>query len=310
MAYLSNIVSMRSQQLTTIEELIVRNQSKEAALQLRELLSEGPADLRQVSIAQLSRLQELTHRQNMGTLSMDEYNQEKAKIHMALLSVVKELKSHEKEAEKVHLFPTRMKPIGIILGIVAVAILSWFLTRAIPTGGSTLPGHEPTSFNLTLYLQDENGLNQGFEEADWQVVLGSYRLTQQPADAQGKLVFEEIPSQYRKDSVRLIPQDVRFTVINQSGYIASQEKISFTIAARATILRGTVYEGNKRVPHAIIEIESGLTTTMTDKAGNFTCTVPKAMGTRVQIKVLVDGTERANQVYRLQAEKPLAISLN
>lgn len=123
--------------------------------------------------------------------------------------------------------------------------------------------------------------------------IGEQRLDKQLSE-NGEVSFAGVPSRYLGKSVNIIPQIKGYKIKGSSSILIPDNRIIYLeLEDRkdSTLLRGRVInETGNPVDSVIIDIESGLASSVTDENGLFTIIVPAAKGETVLLTALKNGT--------------------
>jgi len=122
--------------------------------------------------------------------------------------------------------------------------------------------------------------------------IGEQRIDKQ-LDENGEVSFAGVPSRYLGKSVNIIPQIKGYKIKGSSSISIPDNRIIYLELEErrdSTLLRGRVInENGNPVDSVIIDIESGLASTVTDERGLFTIIVPTSKGETVLITALKNG---------------------
>jgi hypothetical protein len=123
--------------------------------------------------------------------------------------------------------------------------------------------------------------------------IGEQRLDKQ-LNENGEVSFAGIPSRFLGKSVNIIPQINGYKIKGSGSIIIPDNHIIYLELEErkdSTLMRGRVInEGGNPVDSVIIDIESGLASTITDESGLFALVVPAAKGETVLLTALKTGT--------------------
>jgi hypothetical protein len=144
------------------------------------------------------------------------------------------------------------------------------------------------TIRTNLVNEPEKILNHGSLILD----IGEQRLDKQ-LNENGEVTFAGVPSRYLGKSVNIIPQ-IKGYKIKGSNLISIPDNriIYLELEERkdSTLLRGRVInETGNPVDSVIIDIESGLASSVTDENGLFTVIVPASKGETVLLTALKNG---------------------
>lgn len=149
-----------------------------------------------------------------------------------------------------------------------------------------------SEFLLTIRInvpgEPEKILNNGSIILD----IGDQRLDKQ-INENGEVSFAGVPSRYMGKSVNIIPQVKGFKVKGSNLITIPENRIIYLELEErkdSTLLRGRVLNVNGNpVDSVLIDIESGLASTVTDESGLFSVIVPVADGETLLLTALKNG---------------------
>jgi hypothetical protein len=149
-----------------------------------------------------------------------------------------------------------------------------------------------SEFLLTIRInvpgEPEKILNNGSIILD----IGDQRLDKQ-INENGEVSFAGVPSRYMGKSVNIIPQVKGFKVKGSNLITIPENRIIYLELEErkdSTLLRGRVLNVNGNpVDSVLIDIESGLASTVTDESGLFSVIVPVAEGETLLLTALKNG---------------------
>jgi hypothetical protein len=123
--------------------------------------------------------------------------------------------------------------------------------------------------------------------------IGDQRL-EKNLNEYGEVSFAAVPSRFLGKSVNIIPQIKGYKIKGSSLISIPDNRIIYLELEQrrdSTVLRGRVInETGNPVDSVIIDIESGLASSVTDENGLFTIIVPAAKGETVLLTALKNGT--------------------
>ena len=122
--------------------------------------------------------------------------------------------------------------------------------------------------------------------------IGEQRLDKQ-LNENGEVTFAGVPSRYLGKSVNIIPQIKGYKIKGSNLISIPDDRIIYLELEErkdSTVLRGRVInETGNPVDSVIIDIESGLASSVTDEKGLFTVIVPASKGETVLLTALKNG---------------------
>ena len=122
--------------------------------------------------------------------------------------------------------------------------------------------------------------------------IGEQRLDKQ-LNENGEVTFAGVPSRYLGKSVNIIPQIKGYKIKGSNLILIPDDRIIYLELEErkdSTLLRGRVInETGNPVDSVIIDIESGLASSVTDENGLFTLIVPASKGETVLLTALKNG---------------------
>jgi hypothetical protein len=182
-------------------------------------------------------------------------------------------------------------------------------------GGFIMPNlNKESQFNLKFRVVSNDMATHLFNEGKIILYIG-----QEPKTANihnGEASFYNIPESFSNKSVKILPVIDKFQLAGSDEVLISKKdnyidvEVARTKESLITVIRGSIINNeNAPVINAFVNFESGLATGYTDQNGDFTFTVPKPSGEKVNLKVFVGGTTKFNEHITLSSDVPLNIKL-
>ena len=144
------------------------------------------------------------------------------------------------------------------------------------------------TIRTNLVNEPDKILNHGLLILD----IGDQRLDKQ-LNENGEVTFAGVPSRYLGKSVNIIPQIKGYKIKGGNQISIPDDRIIYLELEErkdSTLLRGRVInETGNPVDSVIIDIESGLASSVTDENGLFTLIVPASKGETVLLTALKNG---------------------
>jgi hypothetical protein len=247
-----------------------------------------------------------------GVISQADAELERAKITDGLLFLTNRLTNAQAEAPR-HLqtileTPAKSKNRWMLYALTALILLvgSYFVMQLWSKP-------QPTAFDLKIRLQQPN--NQPITTGKVELRIGERVFQARTVEADGRVIFENIPAALQHDSIHLIPLEMPFKIIKQSAttFVQSENgNISLILepVVEWTNWRGTVFDKNGEVLTNIkLDIESGLASGTTDAQGNFRIRVPKATGETVQVILYTGQKQLYSRSFTLTESAPTQITI-
>ncbi len=158
--------------------------------------------------------------------------------------------------------------------------------------GGLFLANPTTTFALTVRVFGPGGqadiIRQGQVTAD----LGPRRDTR-PINAEGEVVFADIPTALAGQPIRLLPDVPGYRLRNSEPVVIPDDHIVELELERpdvSTTVRGVVFDARDRtVSNATISFNGGSVTSVTDTLGSFSAELPMAAGQVVPITVTLKG---------------------
>ena len=132
----------------------------------------------------------------------------------------------------------------------------------------------------------------------------------------GEVIFSTIPNDYHNKNARLEAIIDGYQVSEGGEVKISRDKqvINLKVVKKAAYLsthvRGNIYDENGYpIPNALVNFASGLAIGTTDDIGDFSLTVPSEPGTKLPLKILIDGKIRFNENITLSSQTPYSIKI-
>jgi hypothetical protein len=132
--------------------------------------------------------------------------------------------------------------------------------------------------------------------------IGEQRIDKKLGE-NGEVSFAGIPSRYLGKTVNIVPQIKGYKIKGNSLILIPDNRIIYLELEErrdSTLLRGRVInENGNPVDSVIIDIESGLASSVTDVNGIFTIIVPAAKGETVLLTALKNGTTGSRELITI-----------
>lgn len=149
-----------------------------------------------------------------------------------------------------------------------------------------------SEFPLTIRTSTVNEPEKILSHGSLILDIGEQRLDKQ-INENGEVTFAGVPSRYLGKSINIIPQIKGYKIKGSSLILIPDNRIIYLELEErrdSTLLRGRVInEAGNPVDSVIIDIESGLTSSVTDQNGLFTMIVPASKGETVLLTATKNG---------------------
>lgn len=299
-----------------LRQLLSAGQTRGAAEHLCAYLEGEAANLYSSSLQLLSRINRLEYRIAENKIDAVESDFEKAQINKAILELASQSLNKEHHS---NLFPfnnnkdnsaqNKVRKISRtpFIGFVLLIILAWLTYFTYRLG-------YPSPFDLKVSAFSKiDGTAQPIKNGKLKIILDDYPLQPRTLDDNGEVVFPEIPAEYENASIKLIPVEMRYGLVNQSALTPNKAKAitaEFAILPDTTFLRGTVFSPvGQRAPYAWLSFNNGIAYGFTDEEGRFLIKVPRKAGEEVRLYIEWKGIGRYNERLILPESDPLILNL-
>jgi len=291
----------------TLKDLVARSQLREAARQLAGGLADTPR-LHSAAIQLQERLSRLEGRELKGIVSPAEASLERNRISDALLQLGAQLDVPADARKLPDAWTEGIEPHGksIWRWVVGAAVVLLLLALA---GFSYWQRNRP--FDLRAYIYGPQGESQPVSKGLIKLQMGAYMADGLWEGKPGQVLFPDIPARFRKDSIHLFPLGLpQWQKDTQLGHTYAEAPIRLQLKAAATHWRGLVRDANGVPLAGALVIADGDYRTRTDSLGHFQLLIGRPEGSRVQVRVRVDGRERYNKQKVLSGTTPAELILN
>lgn len=98
-------------------------------------------------------------------------------------------------------------------------------------------------FSIIAHIKKGNGDFTPFINEDFSLMVGYHQPDPKSVNPKGEVIFDNIPSQYIRDTVRLQPTNPKFRVVSQNSWIANQHhEITFILSVDqdSTRVKGSI----------------------------------------------------------------------
>lgn len=295
------------QEAIQIRQLIADNQNKSAAERLYRWFEGKSTERQDAALALLNRITALDSNVLGGLMAQADADLERNRITKALLELSKQL---DETGAMPDASPPPMSKTWIF-GVVAI-VLAGMVYLAFSQDGTGVNA----AFDLTVNLHGPGGESDIIPSGKIKLVLGDHNLPPQDINSNGRVVFDQIPAEYREKPLRVVPIGMRYKVVSQSASSAKESR-SITVALAplpdTTLVRGTVFlpgAGNKPAVGAELDFDNGRGIGTTDEKGHFQVAVPVSSGTQIKVMIQYQGKNGYNRGATVSNTSPLELTLN
>jgi hypothetical protein len=159
------------------------------------------------------------------------------------------------------------------------------------------------SFTVVAHVEQPNGEVSPFTNQAAGLLVGEHRLDPKAINANGEVIFDNIPPRYRGDTIRLKPVNPRFRVVSQSRMRADADRelteISFLVEVGqdSTRVSGSVVTGNRVLEGATVIFDNKYQS-KTQETGTYHITLPVKEGATCAVRIVYRGKEIFNDADR------------
>jgi hypothetical protein len=189
-----------------------------------------------------------------------------------------------------------IKYLNVLTATSAIGILIFFVAFMNPTEASNYIDRCPDKpFSVIAHLQKKNGDRKPFIGQEFSLLVGYHRPDPKFVNTLGEVIFDNIPSQYIRDTINLQATNPKFKVVSQNSWIADQHnEITFilTVDPDTTLVKGSIRlkQNNLYYPakDASILFDNEFETT-TNANGNYRISLPFKEGSNCEVSIFYKG---------------------
>ncbi|RZK14603.1 MAG: hypothetical protein EOO43_16120 [Flavobacterium sp.] len=151
------------------------------------------------------------------------------------------------------------------------------------------------SFSIIAHIKKSNGDVTPFINQEFSLLIGYHQPDPKTINSNGEVIFDNIPSQYIRDTVKLQPTNPKFKIVSQNSWTAIQHnEITFILVVDqdSTLVKGSLQirdnKNNYPAKNAIILFDHEFAA-KTNSDGSYRIKLPMKEGSDCEVSISHDG---------------------